>query len=737
MNKIYVNKSCLSTLSLGDVVANSDKAIRARGASECVRIMQFDTLARASCLYRLYFQRFHFSLRRCPPRERTNCEPTVLAAGVEGTTAATARRVANGYGSDTTTGSSGDPIGVSTTSVFSVGGLLRYACFVLFLLVAGAPLSASDQTATGAEIAKLINDLGADSFFVRTRAKETLQQLGLEAFDDLHDAQFHPDNEIAMAARFLVSSLMVSWSKDADPPEVREALSEYGAQDEVERKSRIDMLAELSERKGLLALVRLARFETSLRLSRLAALAAMRQPIDGEAVNRARTAEQILETLGDSERRSAEWLRIYAQDLNSGTYSVDSWRALIAKQRSQVDTAATDASNRDSVLELVRICASRSARADLRDEAVQLATENIDLIAPTTRDLIDAVTWAIDQNLHPFVLHLQQAHQRMFSQHPILLYGAAESQVDAGNQSEADSLADQASRIQPLPMTDEEREKLQPKEIEEMAQAHRMIAGTLRQRGLFTWAEREYRLVINSLDFGDAPAAAARDELSLMLGELLRHQDVVDLLEPLVDRLEKDAKLQQKLNNMFFSVDRTKSTLLFHKAQSLIDQGETETARPILRKAFESYRVNIDILIAMYRLDGDEEWNKHVRSELDMATRQSEQAVQQSKLRAIQFGKIFEEKIADAYNQYAWLVANTEGNYEKALEYSLKSLEVRTEDESTGARLDTCARCYFAVGDLEKAIVTQKRAIKLLPHSPPLQRQLEEFQDAKAAESSL
>lgn len=612
---------------------------------------------------------------------------------------------------------------------------LQFAIFVLgllllFLIAPGTSL-ANERTTTDAEITKLIEDLGADSYFVRTRAKETLQQLGLEAFDDLHGAQFHPDNEIAMAARFLVSSLMVSWSKESDPPEVREALSEYGAQDEVERKSRIDMLAELPEKKGLMALVRLARFETSLRLSRLSALAAMRQPIGGEPAQRRRSVEQILETLGDSERRSAEWLRIYAQDLDSGSYSVDSWRNLIARQREQVETAATDASNRESVLELVRICASRAARADLRDEAIGLATDNIDLIAPTTRDLIDACSWAIDQNLHPFVLQLQQSHRRIFDQDPILLYGAAESQVAAGNQADADLLAVQASKIRPLPIDDEARDKLQPKEIEEMAQTHRTIAGTLKQRGLFRWAEREYRLVIESLEVDKTPAAAARDELSQLLGELERHQDVVDLLTPLVDRLEKDAKLQQKLNNMFFSINRTKSNLLFHQAQVLLAKGEKEAARPLLRNAFERYRINIDILIAMYRLDGDEAWNKRVRRELDLARRQSELMVQQSKLRAKQFGKIFEDKVADAYNQYAWLIANTEGDYEKALDYSLKSLEVRTEEESTGARLDTCARCYFAVGDIEKAIVTQKRAIKLMPHSPPLKRQLKEFEAAK------
>ena len=605
----------------------------------------------------------------------------------------------------------------------------------LLICMAACPawLRANEPT-TDAEIANLIEDLGADSYYTRTRATERLQRLGLEAFDDLHGAQFHPDNEIAMAARFLVSSLLVSWSKESDPPEVQEALSEYGAQDEMERSSRIDMLAELPDRGGLLALVRLARFETSLRLSRLAALAAMRQPIVGDLAVRRRSAEQISLTLGDSGRQSAQWLRIYADDLTSGSYSVDAWRGLIAKQRDQVDAAATDSSNRESVLELVRVCASRAALAGLTDEAVDLAVQNIDLIAPTTRDLVEACGWAIDNQLHPFVLVLQQQHGRMFDQHPILLYAAAESQIAAGNPSDADRLAEQASQIRPLPLDPDAKARLQPREIEEIAQSHRMIAGNLRERGLFHWAEREYRSVIDAMNIDDGPAAAARSKLAEMFGEMERHQDVVDVLQPLVDRAEKDAKLQQKLNNMLFNFSRAKSDLLFHNAKLLVEKGDVDAARPLMKEAYDRYPVNIDILIAMFRLNGDEQWDKAVKQRLDVSIRQSELLIQQAKLNAKQFGRALDDQIAEAYNQYAWLVANTQGDFQRALDYSLKSLEVRGEPESTGARLDTCARCYFAVGDIDKAILTQKRAIKLLPHSPPLRRQLKEFEAAKLSE---
>lgn len=606
--------------------------------------------------------------------------------------------------------------------------------------IAGEPVAvgataggATAGGATDAEIALLIEDLGDDSYATRARAKERLQRFGLEAFDDLHLAQFHPDNEIAMAARFLVSSLMVRWSADTDSPQVREVLSEYGAQDESERHNRIDMLSELSAHQGLVALARLARFEPSLRLSRMAALAAMRPPMNDDPVDRKRDAERVLQTLGDSERQSAEWLRTYAHDLIHGAYSADRWRRLIDRQRDLVDASATDASSRASVLELVRVCASRAAQAGLRDEAISLAAAHIDLIEPTTRDLVEACTWAVDHQLHPFILALQTQHPRMFAEHPMLLYGAAEAEVAAGNEARAERLAEQASQIRPLPSDPKQLAELEPKQIEELAQAHRTIAGSLRERGLFQWAQREYRLVIDALEVDSLPAAVARRDLANMLAELQQFQGVVDVLTPLADRMQRDEKLKQRMNNVLIASGQIQSHIDYHRALQLIAAGDAVAAQPLLQRAYRAFPENIDILITMYRLEGDQPWRQQVGEQLHEAIRRYRLMAQQAKLRLRQLGPAANPAVAEIYNQYAWLVSNTEGNYQEALDYSLKSLEFDADAESRGARLDTCARCYFAVGELDQAVATQQRALKYLPHSPSLQRQLQEFQAAAAA----
>lgn len=586
---------------------------------------------------------------------------------------------------------------------------------------------ADDPVRPPSEVSRLIEDLGSESYATRTRARERLQRMGLEAFDELHVAQYHPDIEIEMAARFLVSSLLVSWSKESDDPIVREALHEYGAQDESERLSRIEMLAEFPNRKGLVALARLARFETSLRLSRRAAMAIMQQPMSEQDSVRSRNAEQVLETLGGNNRQAAEWLRAYAKDLPGGSYSASRWRDLVRVQRDEIDSASSQASTRESVLELVRICATRAGEAGQQDEAIRLAAENIDLIEPTTRHLIDACSWAIDNQLHPFVLKLRNQFPAMFDQQPILLYGAAEAETVAGNLTKAEQLADTALAIRPLPRTEEEKKKMSPRDIEEAAQAHREIGLNLQQRGLFAWAEREFLTVIDALEIDSAPAATARGDLAAMLAERLEHDRVVEVLEPLVERVDLDDKFKQRLNGLFSNYSRTESDLYYHQGLSLIEKGNLDEARPLLMRAYRLYESNIDILITMYRIEGDKEWNSLIKTMLERAINQSESQIRGARIQLRNQGRAGDAYIAELMNQYAWLVSNTEGDYAKALEYSLKSLEMSPD----GAKYDTCGRCYFAVEDFENAVLMQKRALKYMPHSPPLVRQLEQFEAAR------
>lgn len=592
--------------------------------------------------------------------------------------------------------------------------------------------AAMSNPAAESDVGQWIAKLGHPSYATRVRAREQLQRMGLQALDELHAAQFNSDSEIAMASRHLISSLLVSWSTDSDSQVVRDALDEYGAQSETERQNRMDRLAELPNRQGIAALCRLARFETSLRLSREAALAVMRYPLAQETETRQREAEMIVEVLGRNDRRAADWLRAYAKDSLAGNYSVDTWRNLIQQQRRAMDDGSDPTINRPTVLELVQVCAARAATADLRDEALNLSIEHLDLIPPRGRDVIDACGWAIDNQLHKVVLELKARHEDLFSRQPILMYGAAEALLADNDDQGAEKLADAAIAVEPLPaIGSADAKSHSPKIIEETAQRHREVGRELETRGLFRWAEREYRHIIDASEV-DAPIAAiARSQLASMLAELERHSDCVSVLEPMIQRAESDQQFHRRLTSQRIDVDRFKAVMLFQQGLARLDANESESARTSLLAAFNLDSTNADILIAMYRTDGDDDWKKQVLTSIRRLATGFESEIETIRANIPRMGvRDANGYLAECLNQYAWLISNTEGNYKKALDYSLQSLELTP---NVAAQLDTAGRCYFAVGDIENALRMQRRAVKLMPHSPPLERQLVIFEAAAKA----
>ena len=629
--------------------------------------------------------------------------------------------------------------------VFS--GRLTVSLVLVIVLVLGLslivqPLRANDHEAglSSAAIKDLIQELGSDSYATRLSAREKLERLGLNALDELQKAESDLDYEIALAASYLSKSLAIIWSRETDPPQVREALNEYNGQNAAERESRIKMLAELPGRLGLSALIRITRFD-DLRLSRKAAIAVMEQAIEGTVSAREKNSKIIHEGLSGVERQPADWLRVYAMDLAAGEYSTEQWKQQVRIQRDQLDSVSSAETNRIGVLGLVRVCAVHAAALGKRDEALRLAIENADLVSPTTSDLIEASNWATDNGLHPFVVALQSVNQPMFDNSAVLLYGYANALRVGGDDTEAQEVADLAYEQNPLPRTKEAREKMQPKELEDNAGAHRDIAVTLRERGLFQWAERESRQIIDSLEFDDMGSIVARSDLSRMYEDLQRHQDVIDVLKPLVERMEKDAKFKQKMMSPMLSrlasswqprIDYHTALTTLEEHRDIEDADEKElsleTARKKMLAAFLANQNNIDVLIRMYRTDGDDEWRALVGRLLDQAKRTSEARLKsmESLLKRAR-NAVNDENFAELLNNHAWLICNTEGDLNLALKRSLRSLEL-VEDS---AKLDTCARCYFAIGDFDNAIRMQKRALALDPYSPPLKRQLAEFEAAK------
>ena len=180
----------------------------------------------------------------------------------------------------------------------------------------------------------------------------------------------------------------------------------------------------------------------------------------------------------------------------------------------------------------------------------------------------------------------------------------------------------------------------------------------------------------------------------------------------------------------WISLERLASKMNYHRG-FISDDDE---ARDSLQRALKYDRNDVDILIAMYRKPGDATWRRNTISEIERVARQWLAEVNRGETNLLK-GNNPDVKIELAYacNQFAWLIANTEGDKAMALRLSRRSVELFPNES---AYLDTLARCYFEVGDLQQAITYQRIALGVEPHQLPMQRQLKMFLDEQAKRDS-
>ncbi|MEO8272087.1 MAG: hypothetical protein ABI557_20420, partial [Aureliella sp.] len=124
-----------------------------------------------------------------------------------------------------------------------------------------------------ARIAALIEQLSDDNYHLRSDARWELERIGLAAFEQLRQAaEGHANVHVALAARYLVESQNVVWWLESDSLEVRELLKNYNESASDDRDTVLLQLSEWSSPDALLALCRLARFESNELRSKSAAL---------------------------------------------------------------------------------------------------------------------------------------------------------------------------------------------------------------------------------------------------------------------------------------------------------------------------------------------------------------------------------------------------------------------------------------------------------------------------------
>jgi len=543
----------------------------------------------------------------------------------------------------------------------------------------------------------LIDQLGDTRFTVREKAQAELADIGAPAFDALTAAQSHRDLEIAHRARLLVQSIRMDWVRETDSQEVRRLLQDYDSQADTERLNRIQQLARLPQAEALAPLSRLVRFERSVLVSKQAAMLIMdqkRPPASGWS----QRSQIILDEIRFSKRPAVRWLAAYAEFPRKPAESLAAWNTFVAEEEELTKRSATH-EQRAVQAGLLRQQVIMLLDQKKPDDALVALRRMLDLGNTDPDSLAALIEWIIRQEAWPLVNEVAKRFEQHFAGNPYLLYLIAQAHQAQGNARLAEELAAQALALQPG----------KPSE-------HLELAMRLQQQGLVKWAEGEYRAVIED-DSNASFSMFARSRLAELLNDYERFGEAADLLDQVVSQLENDRAIGRRgrRNAQPINTDQIKARAHFMRAKQYAVEKEPAKQLEQLHDAIELDPTEADVLITLYRLKNQPKEEREDTME---------------KIRRA--AALFRQRIATApeestpLNQYAWLIANTEGDFDEATRFSERSIELAAPSQ-LGGYLDTLAHCYAAKNDYASALKHQTRAMELEPHSQEIKRAYERF----------
>jgi tetratricopeptide (TPR) repeat protein len=594
---------------------------------------------------------------------------------------------------------------------------------VLLLLLLALPALADqprDNAPDGetARIQKLIAQLGDKNYSTREKAQAELARLGLAAFDALLDAQESDNVEVALRSRYLVRGMNIGWVREDDPPEVKAILRGYEAADNDHRRSILDRLSMEDNYIGVEALCRLSRFETNEMLSKKAALLVMLQtpPTEKEALDQ--YTDSIKSAVGMSHRIGAEWLRTYLATLDAQPDALAKLDAL-TQQEQETFTLMPDKSSKEIVGDLLLWQAGVLRDLGKKDEAFTVIVRRLDLLDEGRTDIMATLDWLINRQAWTLIDEVHNRFATRFDSDAEFLYRLAEARQKQGRVEAGETLAKRAFDLN----TEDSRE-------------HKRLGLVLQTRGMFDWAEREYRYSITQGPPGSIAHVEATLYLSEMLHDVQRDIDAAASLQELVDLAAKDDTVKQQLIRRRGSVGPVESRMHFFYAEHYGQSDEPKKQVEHLEKAVEADPTDADVLIGLFRAPTDAELRERTQLLIRQAAAQFQQQIelfnrQVEEAHDEEFRQWASARLASLYNQYAWLVGNTEGDFDSALRYSHRTLELRP---GTAGYLDTLGRCYYAKGDYANAVKYQTQAVKRDPYSGAIQRQLALFERALANE---
>jgi hypothetical protein len=594
-------------------------------------------------------------------------------------------------------------------------------------LLAAFTAAAGAAGPTDDRIADLIRQLGDPHYGRRERAAAELDSLGAAAIDQLlAAAEMSDDLEVALRASWLVESIPVDDPGDASA--ARSLLQGYKTKTLAERVVTMHWLLRLDDDTGISPLARIARLDRDPAASRVAAALLAREWTPGDPFWPG-IAERIAMALGSSQRPTSRLLASLvafsqADSVDGRRAARDAARevvALLDRSRpadvttagdSEVDESDSSAAitrdlgrttqrlfERSLVLMLIETGDVEEARGILRGVFAEFLAQGGDDTLQTASNLADTLIWAAAHGLPDVVDDLPAEGHDDVREHFILRFARAVCERTRGN----DTVAEQLARA--------------TFEQEGMSFVDRLRAGILLQKwGAGDWASREYTAVV---DDNEAPAQQ-QVLASVMYAEFLHDRGRDGEAAGVLDRLVGDdaGERAPALRQLDRDPAQTRARADYFRACAAAAAGDTAAQRRALEAAAGGAAPDVDALIALYHLPNNTpEQRQATLDRIQAALARMEEEIQQV------------PEDPNTYNEYAWLVSNTEGDFAKALRYSKRSLRDSFDNASY---LDTLAHCHAAAGNLAAAIRTQRLAMRHEPHNRIIRLNLAAF-EARAA----
>ena len=582
-----------------------------------------------------------------------------------------------------------------------------HVCSLLVATVLG--MVARDAVRAADDVATLVAQLGDADYAIRETAASRLAALGAAAADALlAAAETSDDIEVALRARWLVRELpadSLAIARPGDPPAVAALLGKLAGGSASGRGGILHRLLRLDDDAGIEPLARIVRLDRSAAGSRTAAalLVDEWQPADPAWPE---LADRIARGIGASSRPTAAFLRSLVEfsrsESNSGRV------AAIEAARTAFNRLEATAPG-DSASEPVEAVIRRTFRrgliqmlvaADRRDDA--LAEADRLLVSggrPESDDspVLAELVWLSEHGLPEAVRLVDQRWPQLAKSDAVAMYATALAWRRLGDEPEARRRAAEAFE--------------KTTDVDDAADRRNEIARMLARWGATDWATREYEAILESPTTPEETFATA----AMLFGEFLHdheeHARAADVYRQLLARGAVDGDPLRRALEM--ELPSVRSRMLYFESCGAAARGDVATQRRLIEEAVEAHPKDVDALIALYRLpDNTPAQRADAAAKVERALEQIDAEIQAL------------PEDTKGYNEYAWLVANTEGDLDKATRYSRVSLEKSTDNSSF---LDTLAHCHAAAGRIPAAVRTQALARRLEPHGQTIARNLARF----------